>query len=172
MMGFLTMCSFMGLVRNPLGAGKWLLSCVCPLMLLQITILLKCFITLGTCKWLLSCMLPFMHLQTSSVNKTLVAHGTGKWLLSSVGSFMHLYFATLVKSISTFGTGKWFFSCVSPFRMLRVTLAKPSVLLFKGDHHTTFYIVWFLLLSLDVSRILEHMLLWLFSYFMGLHVVF
>ena len=90
MMVFSPMCSFMGLVRNPLGAGKWLLSCVCPFMLLQITILLKCFITLGTCKWLLSCMLPFMHLQTSSVNKTLVAHGTGKWLLSSVGTFMHL----------------------------------------------------------------------------------
>ena len=45
MMGFLTMGSFMGLVRNPLGAGKWLFSCVCPLMLLQITILLKCFCT-------------------------------------------------------------------------------------------------------------------------------
>ena len=48
------MCSFKGMVRNPLGEGKWLLSCVgCPFMLLQITILLKCFITLETCKWLL-----------------------------------------------------------------------------------------------------------------------
>ena len=38
------------LVRKPI-VGKWLLSCVvCPFMLLQITILLKCFITLGTCK--------------------------------------------------------------------------------------------------------------------------
>ena len=124
-------------------------------MLHQITILLKCFITLGTCKWLLSCMHPFMNLQTSRVN-TGLAHGTGKWLLSSVGSFMHLQIATLDKIFSTFGTSKWFLSCVSPFMMLRVTLAKPSVLLFKGD--TTFYI-WFLLLSPDVSRILEHMLL-------------
>ena len=149
----------MGMVRNPLGEGKWLLSGVgCPFMLLQITILLKCFITLGTCKWLLSCMLPFMHLQTSSVNKTLVAHGTGKWLLSSVGSFMHLQIATLVKTCFLFGTGKWFLSCVSPFMMLRVTLAKHSVLPLTGDHHTTFYI-WFLLLSPDVSRILEHMFL-------------
>ena len=118
----------------------------------------KSLVTLGTCKYLLSCKLPFMHLQTSSVDKTLVAHRTGKWLLSSVGSFMHLQIATLVKSFSTFVSGKWFLSCVSPFMMLRVTLAKPSVILFKGDHHTTFYI-WFLLLSPDVSRILEHMLL-------------
>ena len=104
-------------------------------------------------------MHPFMYLQTSSFNKSHVTHGTGYWLLSIVGTFMHLQIATLVKSFFTFGTGKWFLSCVSPFMMVRVTLAKPPVLLFKGDHHTTFYIVWFLLLSPDVSRILEHMLL-------------
>ena len=64
----------------------------------------------------------------------IVAHGTGKWLLSSVGTFMHLKIATLVKSFFTFGTGKWFLFCVSHFMKLRVTLAKHSVLLFKGDH--------------------------------------
>ena len=66
--------------RKPI-VGKWLLSCVvCPSMLLQITILLKCFIKLGICKWLLSCIYPFMHLQSGSVNRSIVANGTGKWL--------------------------------------------------------------------------------------------
>ena len=78
---FSPMCTIIGMVSYPLGAGKWLLSCVvCPFMLLQITILLKCFITLGTCKWLLSCIYPFMHLQSGSVNKSIVTNGTGKWL--------------------------------------------------------------------------------------------
>ena len=113
-------------------------------MLLHITILLKCFITLGTCKWLLT---------------SVVLSCTFKLQL-------------WLKAFFTFGTGKWFLSCVSPFMMQRVSLAKHSVLQFKGDHHTTFYIEWFLLLSLDVSGILEHMLLWLFPCFMGLHMVF
>ena len=101
--------------------------------------------------------LVFLHL--GFVNKFLVTKSATEWLLTSVVLSCTFKLQLWLKAFFTFGTGKWFLSCVSPFMMQRVSLAKHSVLQFKGDHHTTFYIEWFLLLSLDVSGILEHMLL-------------
>ncbi len=37
------------------GAGKWLLTRVCPFMSLQITLLVKTLVTFGAGKWLLLC---------------------------------------------------------------------------------------------------------------------
>ena len=90
--------------------GIWLLSCLNPFMLFQITIC-KWLVAFGTEKWLLSCVDPFILLQITLLCKWLVTFGTGKWLLSYY-LFMGLQITTQAECLVAFGTSKLLLSCV------------------------------------------------------------
>ena len=141
-------------------AKKIPLSSVGAVMIIQITILFKCLITIAEHIWLPSCMFfpassnknlclnalshllhangflsvqPFMLLGRALL-KCLVTIGACKWLLFCVCSVRFLKFFNPFKWFVTFGTGKWLLSYVGPYVHLQFhTCAKSLVTLWTGN---------------------------------------
>ena len=94
-----------------LGAGKWLISCVDSLMIVQGTTLCECLPTCGTGTWLLSSVYTLMFF--SYHRSVIMSYHICNRLIFSVSSFMNFQATTYCKWLTTFGISKWLLSCVS-----------------------------------------------------------
>jgi hypothetical protein len=84
---------------------KWMMSYMCALMCLQITVLCEWLITHITGKWMIS----YMCLQMTLQCEWLITHVTGKWMISSthMSALVCLQITVLCEQLITHITGKW-----------------------------------------------------------------